>query len=73
MKMKSCCYSFDDLHRAAVGRPMNDEERTRLYGLPQAARNEWVRRRVEQSRGAFACEERRGTDGVTYTAFWACD
>lgn len=68
---RSCCYSFDDLFVAVNGRVMSEVERRALYDLPQQQRNEWVRQMAARTMGRFACQDRQGTDGVTYTAFWA--
>ena len=70
---RSCCFSFDDLFQAVHGRAMSPRERGELYGLPQHQRNRWVRQMVDQTRGSFACEDRQGSDGLTYTAFWQVD
>lgn len=67
----SCMYSFDDLHEQATGRVMTSRERASLYALPQNDRNQWVRQMVQRTDGRYACEDRRGSDGVIYTAFWA--
>ncbi len=67
---RSCCFSFDDLFLAAHHRPMTDAERQALRDRDQPARNRLVRQWVAETAGDFACEDRRGTDGVLYTAFW---
>ena len=66
-----CGYNFDDLFRAATGREMTSSERTSLDAASQDRRNQFVKRWVAETRGAFCCEDRRGSDGHTYTAFWA--
>lgn len=68
---RSCCFSFDDLFEAVHGRVMTAVERRGLYALPQPERNDWVKRMVEATAGRFTCDDRRGSDGVMYTAFWA--
>ena len=73
LKDKSCQYSFDDLHRAANAKPMSAAEKAALYALPQTQRNLWVRQQVARSAGRYSCEDRRGADGILYTAFWAVD
>lgn len=67
---RSCCFSFDDLFEAVHRRVMSEMERRELYALPQDQRNRWVRDMVARTGGGFACEDRRGSDGVIYTAFW---
>lgn len=67
---RSCRYSFDDLFVAAFGEAMSDARRRELYALSQDRRNVTVREWVGRTAGRFACEDRRGTDGVIYTAFW---
>ena len=67
----ACHYSFDDLFAAAHARPMTGDERDAFRKLDQPAINAWVRRAVAATRGAFACEDRTGTNGVVHTAFWA--
>ncbi len=71
MRHASCCYSFDDLHSAAFGRPMTEQEKRSLYALPRAQINETVREWVARTEGRFACEDRLGDDGLVYTAFFA--
>jgi hypothetical protein len=64
------CLGFGDLFQAAHGRDMTPQERAELGRLRQPERNEWVRREVALTGNAIVCEDRLGTDGVTYTAFW---
>lgn len=67
----NCAYSFDDLHQAVFGRVMTEPEKSALYALPQSERNtqvgEWARQ------VGWATENRRGSDGVVYAAFWPID
>jgi hypothetical protein len=68
---KSCCYSFDDLFRAAHQRDMSEAERSAFAALDQPGKNLAVKQMVTKTGGRFTCEDRTGTDGLTYTAFWA--
>ena len=68
---RSCCYSFDDLFLAAMARPMTDGERADLRAADQPRKNRLARQWVTLTGGSFECEDRTGTDGVLYTAFWA--
>jgi hypothetical protein len=68
-----CAYSFDDLFRAAKGRLMSEEERNSLEAAPQDDRNRRVREWAAETGGEFVCEDRSGTDGRIYTAFWVVD
>jgi len=70
---KSCCFSFDDLHKAAFGRLMAVEEADSLRRQTQDEKNATVREWTARTNGAFRCEDRLGTDGVTYTAFWRAE
>jgi len=67
----NCAYSFDDLHQVVFGCTMTEAEKTALYDLPQTDRNaqvgEWARKIGWQT------EDRLGSDGVIYTAFWPVD
>jgi hypothetical protein len=67
---RSCCYSFDDLFLAAMARPMSAAEREDLRHADQPRKNRLARQWVSQTGGAFECEDRTGTDGILYTAFW---
>jgi len=68
-----CAYSFEDLFQNAKGRVMSDEERNSLEAAPQEDRNRRVREWVAETGGEFVCEDRRGSDGRIYTAFWSFD
>jgi hypothetical protein len=68
-----CAYSFDDLFRAATGRDMSVQERISLEAASREERNRQVREWVAETSAEFRCEERRGTDGLVYTAFWAAE
>lgn len=65
-----CAYGFEDLFRAAKQREMTDPERVALAAASQDERNRLVKKWVFETRGEFCCEDRRGTDGHIYTAFW---
>ena len=64
-----CRYSFDDLFRFANDREWTVEEKSAFMALGQADRNMEVKRLAKHA-GCIATEDRIGTDGVTYTAFW---
>ena len=68
--MADACDSFADLFLAAHGRAMTPAESAALRARPQEQINATVRHWVDRTDGAFACEDRLGNDGVTYTAFW---
>ncbi len=63
------CPGFGDLFRAARGRDMAADEADRFNHLSQAAKNDIVKRLVQQTNGAFRCYDVVGSDGQTYTAF----
>lgn len=64
----SCRFSFDDLYYARFGRAMKTQEKTELYTQPQEKRNNIVRRWAREA--GWLTENRVGSDGVMYTAFW---
>ena len=64
-----CRYSFDDLFRLAHGRDWTAAEKRAFLALEQGARNGEVRRLAERA-GCVRTEDRLGSDGMTYTAFW---
>lgn len=64
-----CRYSFDELFRLAHDREWTAEEKSAFMALDQATRNREVKRLADQA-GCVQTEDRVGTDGVTYTAFW---
>jgi len=70
---RSCCFSFDDLFEAVHGRGMTDGERRALFAMTQPSRNDWVKQMALRTGERFMCEDRRGSDGVVYTAFWAIE
>ena len=65
-----CEYSFADLFRAVRGRDWTIEEQAELESLPQPDRNAWVKKLAQAAEGRIATEDRLGTDGQVYTAFW---
>lgn len=71
--MAMMCLSYEDLFRTANRREMTEQEKRRFAGLPQSEKNRIVRTLVQQTAGAFECEDRRGADGVIYTAFCLTD
>ncbi|HYF15990.1 MAG TPA: hypothetical protein VD971_13050 [Phycisphaerales bacterium] len=68
----NACMSFRRLFALAKGRPWTPEEEREFAALDQPARNEAVKRLAAEA-GCVRTEDRRGTDGVVYTAFWADD
>ena len=66
---KDTCLGFAELFHAANERHMDASEKAALKTLDQPQLNEWVRAQVAATHGAMWCEDRRGTDDVTYTAF----
>ena len=72
MKRGDCSLGFADLFRLAKKRDWSPEEERAFQALDQDGRNAAV---VELAReaGGIRTEERVGTDGVTYTAFWRED
>ena len=67
---ESVCIGCDELSWAARWRAWTAQERDAFMGLDQDGRNAWVRSLAEEADGLIATEDRRGTDGVVYTAFW---
>ena len=66
---QECKYSFDDLFRLANDRDWTIEEKRVFLAMDQDARNEEVKRLAKKA-GCIRTEDRQGTDGLTYTAFW---
>lgn len=66
---RECQYSFDDLFRLANEREWTAAEKNDFMQLDQEARNQEVKRLADKA-GDIRTEDRLGTDGVTYTAFW---
>ena len=67
-----CEMGFADLFRLAKKRAWTSEEQDRFQALDQDARNQAVKR-LAQEAGCVRTVDRRGTDGLTYTAFWVED
>jgi hypothetical protein len=70
--MGSCCMSFRDLFVLAKSRPWSAEEEQHFRALSQPERNAIVKELAAQA-GRVQVEDRRGSDGVVYTAFWVDD
>jgi hypothetical protein len=66
---KECAYSFADLFRFAKKREWTEEERAHFAALDQPARNEAVKVLAAEA-GNEVTQDKLGTDGVVYTAFW---
>ena len=64
-----CQYSFDDLYQLAHQREWTRDEKAAFMALDQAGKNLEVKRLAEIA-GCVRTEDRLGTDGVCYTAFW---
>lgn len=69
---RECCIGFAELFERAKGRPWTDAEARTFAALDQDARNAMVRELAHEA-GDIRTEDRRGTDGVIYTAFWVED
>ncbi len=67
---RECDFSFADLFRAVHGRAWTAQEKQEFETLSQPARNAWVKRLAQSARRTIATEDRLGTDGKVYTAFW---
>lgn len=68
--MSSCCMSFRDLFQRARGRDWTPEEEEAFQALSQPQRNALVRQLASEA-GNIRTEDRTGSDGRCYTAFWA--
>jgi hypothetical protein len=66
---RECRIGFAELFRLARKREWTPEEERRFQALDQEARNEMVRQ-LGREAGGVRTEDRRGTDGKVYTAFW---
>jgi hypothetical protein len=66
-----CDLSLEDLFRFVHRRDPTPAELETYRVLSQPDRNALVKELIGLSDGAFVCEDRSGTDGVTYTAFWS--
>ena len=66
---RGCELGFVDLFRMAHGRRWTEQEKRVFLDLDQEGRNEAVRDWARRA-GGIVTEDRIGTDGVIYTAFW---
>jgi hypothetical protein len=67
---RECDYSFADLFRMVHDRSWTADEQRAFEALTQPQRNQWVREMAAKSGGSIVIEDRRGSDGEIYTAFW---
>jgi hypothetical protein len=67
-----CELGFADLFQLAKKRDWTPDEERAFQALDQAGRNAAVVRLAREA-GGIRTEDRVGTDGVTYTAFWRED
>ena len=67
-----CSLGFADLFRLAKKRNWTPAEERAFAGMNQEARNAAVVALASEA-GGVRTEDRVGTDGVTYTAFWLED
>ena len=61
--------SFYDLFAAVHGRDWSQGEKDAFDRLTQGERNEWVRK-LASNLAFIKTEDRIGSDGRVYTAFW---
>lgn len=66
---RECAFGFGDLFRAAHGRAWSDAERADFEALGHDERNAAVRRWAA-STSVIRTEDRLGSDGRLYVAFW---
>ncbi len=66
---KECAYSFADLFMLARKRTWTEEERAYFAALDQTDRNHVVRQLAAEA-GNVVTEDKIGSDGTVYTAFW---
>ena len=69
---RDCSLGFADLFRLAKKREWTAAEERDFQGMDQEARNAAVVALAREA-GGIRTENRIGTDGVTYTAFWLED
>jgi hypothetical protein len=62
-----CAYSFRDLFFAAHQREMTTAEKHTFMSLPQTSINKFVKELAALA--GWKTQDRKGTDGKTYTAF----
>ena len=63
-----CAYSFDDLHFAAMKKHFSALESERFLRLNQQSKNDLVAQWA--AKAGWQTEERIGSDGLVYIAFW---
>lgn len=66
---RECFIGFQDLFRLAEGRAWTGAEERAFAGLSQPERNARVKA-LAAAAGNVRTEDRVGTDGLVYTAFW---
>ncbi len=66
---RECCMSFRDLFLASKKREWTADEARHFKSVDQPTRNEIVKQLASEA-GCIKTEDRRGTDGQVYTAFW---
>jgi hypothetical protein len=64
-----CSMGFAELFQLARGRAWTEEEVREFKALDQPGRNRMVKQLASEA-GGVRTEDRIGTDGVVYTAFW---
>jgi len=64
-----CSMGFAELFQLAKGRAWTEEEVREFQSLDQQGRNRMVKQLAAEA-GCVRTEDRIGTDGVVYTAFW---
>ena len=69
---RECSLGFADLFRLARKRDWTPAEERAFEGMDQEARNAAVVELAHEA-GGIRTEDRVGTDGVVYTAFWQED
>ena len=67
--MAESCMSFAELFELARGRAWTLEEERAFGALDQAGKNE-AAKELAACAGCVQTEDRVGTDGQVYTAFW---
>lgn len=68
----TCDLGFADLFRLAKKRDWTPDEERTFQALDQAGRNAAVVMLAREA-GGIRIDDRVGTDGITYTAFWRED
>lgn len=62
-----CKFSFWNLYKAAQGKEISKEEKNNFINSSQEEKNNKIKKWVAQAQ--WTCEDRIGSDGMTYTAF----